>query len=154
MDAGMMIRALFVLAFASVAGCALSDQSVYSTKLDNGWQDWSWAKVVKSGKNLDVTAKAWQGLYFYHTPQKASEYARISFKVNGGKVGGQRLQVMATVNKKPVKEAHLAPLKPGWTTVTVTMKSLGLAGKDFDGFWVQAQQGTVFQVSEVVLKSK
>ena len=130
---------------------AAADQSVYSGKLENGWQNWSWAKV-KLGKTISVDSKDWQGVYFHHAAMK-STFKSVTFRVDGGKAGGQRLQLRATVNGKPLKEAFLPVLKPGWTTITVQFKSLGLTGQVFDGFWIQAQKATTYQVADVVLKS-
>jgi len=149
-----MTKSILTAVFLAFALPVFADQSVYSDKLDNGWQDWSWAKVTKSGKTITVTAKkAWEGLAFHHAPQKSSEFSAVTFKVSGGATGGQRLQLRALVGKTPLKEAFLPALAPGkWTTVTIPMKNLGLTGQAFEGFWVQAQKPCTFQVQGVAFK--
>lgn len=52
-----MRKQFLVAALACITAIAAADQSIYSTKLDNGWANWSWAKVTMSGKLLNVTAK-------------------------------------------------------------------------------------------------
>jgi len=148
-----MKKAVLVLATVAVTAFALADQAIWSGKLVNGWQDWSWAKVDKSGPTMKVTAKAWQGVYFHHDPEKSAGFTSFSFQVNGGKQGGQRLQFRATVNKKPLKESYLPALKPGWSTITVKVKSLGLTGQAFDGLWIQAQKDASFEIKNVTLKN-
>lgn len=148
----------FLLCFAALGltAAVLADQSVYSTKLGDGWANWSWAKVTLAGKIIKVDSKDWQGVYFHHADQEAKKFSAVTFKVNGGATGGQRLQVMATVKGKGVKEAYLPALAGGgkWSTVTVTFAQLGLTNQKFDGFWIQAQKACTYQVSDVALKSK
>ncbi len=152
-----MKNLLPILMLSTIATSGFADQSVYSTKLDNGWSDWSWAKVTKSGPMINVVVrKDWEGLYFHHDDQSSKGFAAISFKVFGGKKGGQRLQVMATIKHKPLTAAeYLSPLPAGkWITITVPVAKLGLKGQAFDGFWVQAQKAGSYQVTTVLLKTK
>lgn len=135
------------------ASYSLPDQAIWSGKLVNGWQDWSWAKVDKSGPTMKVTAKAWQGVYYHHDPEKSSSFTSLTFQVNGGTKGGQHIQLRATVNKQPLKEAFLPALKPGWNAISVSMKKLSLTGQAFDGLWIQAQKDASFEIKNVKLKS-
>jgi hypothetical protein len=145
-----------LLVLAATAAC-LADQTIYSTKWENGWESWSWAKVSFSGKTINVDAsKAWQAAAFHHKPQTSAGVTAVQFRAFGGPKGGQRIQLRATVDKnKPLKEAFLPALPAGkWVTFTVTTKQLGLTGQAFDGFWIQAQQACTFQISDVTLKGK
>jgi hypothetical protein len=137
----------------SFSAIGLADQPIWSSKLVNGWQDWSWAKVDKSGPTMKATAKAWQGIYFHHEAQKSSGFSAMTFMASGGAKGGQRLQVMAEIAGKPLKSSFVFKLKPGWKTITVPFKKLGLTGQAFDGLWIQAQTDASFEVKNVKLKS-
>jgi hypothetical protein len=144
---------LFISVTLATASSGVADQAIWSGKLVNGWEDWSWAKVNKAGPTMNVIAKDWQGVYFHHASQKSS-FAAFAFAINGGSKGGQHLELRATVNKSPLKEAYLPPLKPGWQTISVPLKHLGLTGEAFDGVWIQAQKACSFEMKNVKLTGK
>lgn len=140
------MKPILILLSIAVVAAAAADQSIYATKLDNGWQVWGWAKITQAPRVITVNCqKAWEAIYFHHDPQA------FSFKISAS--SGDRIQLRATVNKQPLKECFLPALKGGSQQITVTMKQLGLTGQNFDGLWIQAQKAETFKVSEVVLKS-
>ena len=55
-----MTKSIFTTVLLALALPVFADQSVYSDKLDNGWQDWSWAKVTKS----EMPTDGYQGAKF------------------------------------------------------------------------------------------
>src|SRR5437016_8070943 len=74
---------------------------IYIDHLVNGFQDWGWAthdyanpSPVHSGAaSVAVTMAPWEGLQIYHSDLDSSRYTSISFWINGGASGGQKLQV-------------------------------------------------------------
>ncbi len=148
-----MKKPLLICAALAMTALGFADQGIWSGKLVNGWQNWSWAKVDISGLTIKATAKAWQGVYFHHTAQKSRGFSALTFLVNGGRAGGQKLQVMATVEGKPLKGSYVFTLKSGWNTITAPLKALGLANQAFDGLWIQAWKDSSFELKNVKLKS-
>ena len=138
---------------------------IYADSLVNGWQSWSWAGTdlsstspAHAGSAIRVTAGPWQALYLHHTPFSASPYSAVTFWINGGSAGGQRLMVRALRSGTPQTAVPLAPLAAGqWQSVTIPLSSLGVAAApDMDGLWVQDSSGTAqpaFSVDEIALKA-
>src|SRR5439155_15767883 len=84
-----------------------ADQAVFTDSLQNGWvANYSWATVnvtnstpVHTGSaSISVSSTNWQALYFHHSAQDSSQFANITFWINGGSSGGQSIQVQATRN--------------------------------------------------------
>ncbi len=137
---------------------------VYADSLVNGWVSWSWAATdlastspAHSGKAIRVTAGPWQALYLHHAPFSAAPYAAVTFWINGGSAGGQRLSVRALRSGTPQTAVPLGPLRANqWQSVTIPLSDLGIAGApDMDGLWVADASGTAqpaFSVDEVALK--
>ena len=136
---------------------------VYADGLVNGWQSWSWAAAdlgstspARSGSAIRVTAGPWQALYLHHAAFNASPYAAVTFWINGGSQGGQRLTVKALRSGVPQTAVPIGPLPAGqWQSVTIPLRDLGVAGApDVDGLWVQDASGTAqpaFSVDEMAL---
>lgn len=143
-----------VFSLTVLSTSAMADQSIFSSKVDSQWVIWPWAKAEVKGGAISVTTKKdWEALYLHHDPERSAGYSALTFKVNGGAKGGQKLQVRIVSNKQPLKEAFLKPLDPGkWTTVTIPLKNLGLTGQAFEGIWIQAQKPCSFQVQSIALK--
>ena len=134
-----------------IVATGFADQVVYSTKLENGWQDWSWAKVTKSGPKLTVNSKSWQGLYFHHNSQSSKGVKAIQFTVAPGIQGGQKLFVHATVDKKPLKETVVIDVSPkAGVVASIKPAQLGLHGQPFDGFWIQGSDKPMIFVASAV----
>lgn len=157
-----------------VLGCACagvhaqsSDQDIYTDALSNGWENWSWANVnfnnatpVHAGsKSTSVTAKAWEALYFHHSPFDSASFTNLSFWIHGGSVGGQRLLVQAVLGGTSVSSGQpLAPLAANaWQQINIPMTALAPQGQArIDGVWIQDRTGTAqqtFYVDDVRLQT-
>ena len=115
-----------------------SDKSVYDGKLEHEFQSWSSAKVdllslpAHSGKHsIQVDTAAGQQLQLGTVPFDGQPYRAISFWIQGGKEGGQRLEMTANIMDAGQKSVPLPALKAGeWVRVEVPFDSLGIAGKE------------------------
>jgi len=156
-----------LLATAGASPPARADQSLYTDSLQNGWTNYSWATVnlaatspVHGGADaISVQSGAYQALYLHHDAQNSAAYTALTFWINGGPTGGQRLQVQATLggNSQPAY-ALPAPQANTWTQVTIPLSALGAAGQsNFDGVWIQDASGQssvpVYFVDDVALTS-
>ncbi|HTR42547.1 MAG TPA: glycoside hydrolase family 44 protein [Pseudomonadales bacterium] len=148
-----------------------TNQIVYDDALENGWQNWGWAGInyantspVHSGSDsVSVTiANPWDGIQIWHTDQSSTPYASISFWLNGGASGGQKLQVYGlsdlngTNNFSGSLRFMLPPLPAnGWQQFTVPLSTLGVANEpNFTGFVIQDSQGSAwptFYMDDVML---
>ncbi|MGH2346221.1 MAG: hypothetical protein ACRDG4_13430, partial [Chloroflexota bacterium] len=149
---------------ALAAASSGTDQLIYSDSLQNGWQDYGWATInyhnahpVHSGiRSISVKPARGQALYLHHSALDSGPYRAISFWINGGASGGQRVRVLALLGGKPQNPVVLAALpKNSWRQVTVSLASLGVANRtNLDGFWIQESLGKaqpVFYVDDVSL---
>jgi hypothetical protein len=144
----LIIKAAYLFAALTLTQLALADQTIYSSKLANGWQDWSWAKDSKKNSTISVKSKAWQGLYFHHDSLPLRGFEGIAFKVSGP----AKLHVHAIVNGKPlVKDIVITSSHTGWMSVEIPFSKLGLTGGKFNGFWLQAEKAASYEVSSVRL---
>jgi hypothetical protein len=148
---------LLAIFLFTLAACA--DQIVYDDALENSWQNWGWATLnyantspIHSGSDsISVTISgAWQGIQIWHPDQDSTPYASLSFWLNGGSSGGQKLQVyglldLGGTNNFPAS-AHYplsTPAAGGWQQFIVPLSALGVAGSNnFTGFVIQDSQGT------------
>ena len=144
---------------------AENDISVYDDVLGSSWENWSWASVdltstgaVHAGiTSIAVTASPWSALSLRHVPFDTTDYGNVTFWINGGPVGGQRLHVAATLGDsgQPIG-VDLPALTPAtWQQVSIPLASLGAAGAaNFTGFWIQEWTGSdqpTFFVDDVAL---
>ena len=137
---------------------ALADQVVYDDARENGWDDWGWAVLnyanpspVHSGNDsISVTiSAAWAGIQLYHADIDASSYSSVSFWLNGGDSGGQRLQMYGLVHINGTNnwaQSGRYPLSTlvatNWQQFTVPLSALGVAGSNnFTGFVIQDATG-------------
>jgi hypothetical protein len=143
-----------VLLSASVAGAVPRDLPVYGDTLLNGFQDQYWMShtltttfPVHSGTYcISVSpASSWEGLCLRHADFDSTPYASLSFWVNGGSNGGQRLQVQGLLGKaNPPSDVYyrFTLLPDTWQKVTVPLASLGVARKsNLSGIWIQLTPG-------------
>jgi Glycoside hydrolase family 44 len=166
-------RAAFLLVplLAAFSFAIQADQVVYDDALENGWQNWGWATLnyanispVHSGSDsISVTiASAWQGIQLYHSDMDVSPYSSISFWLDGGSSGGQRLQVYGLLDLGGTNNFATAPRYPlsalvanTWQQFTVPLSSLGVAGSNnFTGFVIQDTIGAAqppFYVDDISL---
>jgi hypothetical protein len=139
---------------------------IYTDDLVNGFQNWSWATVnltnmtqVNSGINsISVFDRGnYQALVFERSEFNTEPYASLSFWVNGGSSGGQRLQVWARLDGTNQVSYPLAALLTNvWQRITIPLSSLRAAGKpNCTGFGIQGNDGgaaqPVFYVDDVQL---
>lgn len=115
---------------------AQSSMPIYTDSLVNGFQDWSWAthnltntSPVHSGtKSISVTASAWQALSFWHPDINAAAFTNVSFWINGGSAGGQRLQFYAESGTNSGPAFQLPKLTSNtWQLVQISLAQLGVA---------------------------
>ena len=164
-----VIVALLILLALRVS--SQTNQIVYDDALENGWQNWGYATLnyantspVHSGNDsISVTiAGPWQGIQIYHPDQNSSPFSSISFWLDGGASGGQKLQVYGlldlggTNNFDPSQEFDLQPLAANsWQQFLVPLSSLGVANAaNFTGFVIQDSQGQAwptFYVDDISL---
>ncbi len=142
---------------------AQTNQLVYSDSLQNGWVSWGWATLnfnnsapVHAGTNsISVTCGAYQALYLHHAAFDSSSFTNLNFWIDGG-VGGQNLQVQATLNGSAQPAYSLAPLTTNWQFVSIPLSALGVAAQpNLDGFWIQNTNGyaiPTFYVDDVTLQ--
>ena len=148
---------VFLLPFAlRVAG--QTNQVIYDDALENGWQNWGWATInyantspVLSGSDsISITmSAAWEGIQIWHPDQSSFPFSSISFWLNGGSSGGQKLKVYGlldvggTNNFDPNQYFDLTPLPANsWQQFLVPLSSLGVANAaNFTGFVIQDSQG-------------
>ncbi len=141
-------------------GVLRADQIVYDGTLENGWQNWGWAALnftnsspVYAGNTHSISVtinSAWAGMQLYHPDQDASPYASLSFWLNGGPNGGQKLQMygllhVGTTNNYGTGHYSLGNLPTNtWQQYTVPLSSLGVANQtNFTGFVIQDATGAV-----------
>lgn len=163
----LSVGSLCALLSASLCLPARADQPVYADALQNGWTNYSWATVNFSSANpvhggagaISVQSGAYQALYLHHDAQSGAAFTALTFWINGGPTGGQKLQVQATVGGSAQAAYALpAPQANTWTQVTIPLSALGVAGQsNFDGFWIQDTGGQssapVYFVDDVALSS-
>jgi len=149
---GLMVGGLaLLLARDAVAQAPLA---VYSDYLVNGFQDWGWATrnytnaaPVHSGSaSVAVTiASPGQGLQIYHPDMDSHLYNSLSFWINGGASGGQKLQVYGLLHVGTVNNAgqghyfSMGTLQTNtWQQFIVPLSTLAVANKtNFTGFVIQ-----------------
>jgi hypothetical protein len=124
---------------------------VYTDHLVNGFQDWGWAThdyanpspVFTGTASVAVTfAAPYQGLQIYHPDMDSRLYSNLTFAINGGASGGQKLQVYGLLHVGTANNAgqgqyvSLGTLMTNtWQRFIVPLSSLGVANKtNFTGF--------------------
>jgi alpha-L-arabinofuranosidase len=125
-----------VLLMPAACGLAQSPLVIYSDRLVNGFQDWSWASrsftntspVHTGSDSISVTAAAWEALSFWHPDLNAQAYTNLTFWANGGTAGGQVLQVSAEFGTNSPPAVPLAKLSANsWQQFQVSLSKLGVA---------------------------
>ena len=163
----LSVGSLCALMASFLLGPVDADQAVYTDSLQSGWVNYSWATVnfsatspVHGGADsISVQSGAYQALYLHHPSQPTAPFVALTFWINGGPAGGQRLQVQATLGGSP-QPAYALPVPQAntWTQVTIPLSALGVAGQtNFDGFWIQDTSGAasspVYFVDDMALVS-
>jgi hypothetical protein len=158
--------------FLALTGAGLrADQIIYDDALENGWQNWGWATLnyantspVHSGSDsISVTiSSGWEGIQIWHPDLDSTPYTNLSFWLNGGSSGGQKLQVYGlldaggSANQSQSASYHLTTLTANtWQQFQVPLSALGVAGQpNFTGFVIQDAAGTAeptFYVDDISL---
>ena len=141
---------------APAPGIPQNNLPIYTDNLVNGFQNWSWATVnmtntspVHSGSySISVTDGGnYQALVFEHSDFNTSLYTNLSFWVNGGSAGGQKVQVWGLLDGTNQLAYPLGALQTNtWQQFTVPLSSLGVANKpNCSGFWIQGDDGGAAQ---------
>lgn len=139
--AAAVLAAPAIAADAPKAGALI----VYDKALGEGWQNWSWARTELSlelngsqRRPIRVDAGPWQALYLHHDPISTAPYKKLSFLIQGGAPGGQKVRIFAISGGKIVGEGKLLTLKAdGWTQVETPLSALGAGNIQLDGLWFQ-----------------
>jgi len=129
---------------------------IYTDNLVNGFQNWSWATVnlgntnpVHSG-NCSISATDggnYQALAFEHSEFNTTPYTNLSFWIDGGSSGGQRVEVWGLLDGTNQVAYPLSTLPTNnWQQVSIPLSSLHVAGKpNCTGFWIQGNDGGAAQ---------
>ena len=164
-------RAFISLALmTALSFAAKADQIIYDDALENGWQNWGWATlnyantspVHSASDSISVTMSAWQGIQIWHSDMDSTPYTNITFWLNGGSSGGQKLQVYGLLdaggsqNQAQSARYQLATLTAGaWQQFTIPLSALGVANQvNFTGFVIQDSTGNgqpTFYVDDISL---
>ena len=122
-----------------------SVQTIYAGSFQNNWQYWGWAQAeapcptpALSASSLRVQEGAWQAVYLHHTALPTTAGQTLSFWINGGPTGGQKLSVAALRSNVTQAVVALTPLKANtWQQVQIALPRLGVgAVSDCTGFWI------------------
>jgi hypothetical protein len=165
MQSPRTIWVVLLVAWALAGGTvrAQSPLAVYTDSLVNGWESWGWATLDLAATNartgsrsIGVTVGAWEALYLQHAAFDSTLYSNLTFWVNGGPAGGQRLQVRALLSGVEQPAVALAALPTNaWRQHTLSLAALGVANRpDLDGFWIQDTRGRsqpTFYVDDIEL---
>lgn len=121
---------------AHTTGLAQANLPIYTDKLVNGFQDWSWgprnltntAPVHSGTRSISASFSPWQGLSFHHAEFNTTPYYAFSFWANGGTEGGQVLRVYAEYGTTNSAGIYLGPLPTNnWRQFMVSLAELGIA---------------------------
>ena len=160
------VAAVFILTGQGLSVFGQSDQQIYTDSLQNGWQNWGWATLnynntspVHSGADsiaVTIATNTYQAIYIEHTAFDSSPYSSISFWINGGSAGGQKLQIQGLLNSAAQPAITLAPLPTNsWQHLNISLASLGVADQpNLSGFWIQDRIGAVqptFYIDDITL---
>ena len=136
--------------------------TIYHDGLQPGWNNWSWATVVlqapmsDGSKPISVTAKGYSALAIQTPGFNIKTYKTLTFRINGGEMGGQNLKVLAVYASKPLQAGvNIAPTKGAWTEISVNISDLQIPGDTIDGLWIINDSGDdagTFYVNDIVLK--
>lgn len=119
----------------SVGVFAQAPLPIYTDRLMNGFQDWSWGtrnfsntSPVHSGANsISTSFAAWDAISLYHADIATSLYATLEFWANGG-AGGQRLLLSVDYGTNS-SSGLLLPALPtnSWQRFSIPLANFGAA---------------------------
>jgi hypothetical protein len=159
----------WLLAALALQLTARADQIIYADALQNSWQDWSWSTTrnfnntgtyVHSGAaSISATITSAGGaLSLWHSAQDSSVYTNLTFWINGGAIGGQKLQIYAEVTGTAEPAISLPTLAAGtWQQMSFSLSALGVANQpNFIRFSIQDRNGSTeptFYVDDILLQA-
>ena len=130
-----LATALALLAAVSAAGQA--PLPIYTDRLVNGFQDWSWgtrnlsnpSPAHSGAASISLNGTAWNvALSVQHPDFNTSVYSNLVFWAHGGSGGGQVLQAQAQVGSGTGPAVRLAALPANaWQRYVIPLSSLGAA---------------------------
>ena len=159
----------WLLAALALQLTARADQIIYDDALENGWQDWSYSTT----RNLNYTGtymhsgsasisatitNGWGALSLWHSAFDSSGYTNLTFWINGGAIGGQKLQIYAEVTGTAEPAISLPTLAAGtWQQMSFSLSALGVANQpNFIRFSIQDRNGSTeptFYVDDISLQA-
>ena len=149
----------FILVFLLAApGMSVAQNMIiYANSLTNGWADggsytislnYANTSPVYPGSSDSISATitgAYGGIALSHAEMTDSNYASISFWLNGGASGGQHLQMYGVLGyaNQSARYSLNTPVANTWQQYTVPLSALGVANSTiFNGFVIQDSAGT------------
>lgn len=131
------VGALLFLALAP-PGFANDDMAIFSgvTQLNgnNGWQDWGWTPHYLTNNpswngNYTMALAAsgsWQAWYLEHDPIDTSIYTAITFRLDGGSIGGQTVGLQAQAGSNWGPQIQVTAPTNSWQQFTFPLSALGV----------------------------
>ncbi len=165
-----MVAAIMVVTAPSLK--AQANLPIYTDNLVNGFANFSWATVnfnntspVHSGtKSISVTTSSYSALYISHQELSAvnysvfnsAPYSAVSFWINGGATGGQKVAVWGLLNGVNQTAYAIPNLQPNtWQQITVPLSALLVSNKpNFSGILIQGNTSATqapFYVDDIQL---
>lgn len=150
-----ILPAFLSILFAIQTATAQTNMTIYADSLVNGWSDGSYnvtrnfanTSPVHSGSDsISATiTNAYGGIQLNHSRMTTTNFASISFWLDGGLIGGQQLQMYGNLSTGTQSARyHLAaPLANTWQQYTVALSALGVTNvTNFTGFAIQDSAGS------------
>ncbi len=141
------IAALACLSISFASAEALKPPIVvYDNALKNNWSDWSWAKVtlsvpIANAQPIKVEGAPWTALYLHHEPFSTEGFSKLTFVINGGTDGGQKLMVKLSQDEKPIEAGYRIELQQkNWALAEIALKDLGAENTIIDGVIIQGME--------------
>jgi hypothetical protein len=160
-----LLAALLLLGIVEPVG-AQTDQPIYTDSLQNGWQDWGWATLNYNNTSpfhagsksiaVTITDGSGQAIYIAHPAFDSTLYTNITFWINGGPSGGQKLLIQGHAGGTYQTSTNLPPLPTNaWVQMSFSLADMGVANRnDMDGFWIQDRMGApqpTFYLDDITL---
>lgn len=133
------------------------DMVLYDGGMQNAWQDWSWAEhsliqdaVKYHGKpTLRLVPSDYKALYLHHSTLSLKDYTSLSFAIQGGKEGGQKLiACFADTQDKFGTKVELDAYLPNkklpadrFVVCTIPLKAFQNEGLSINGLVIQDNSG-------------
>ena len=101
---------------------------------NNGWQDWGWTPHYLTNNpswngNYTMALAAsgsWQAWYLEHDPIDTSIYTAITFRLDGGSIGGQTVGLQAQAGSNWGPQIQVTAPTDSWQQFTFPLSALGV----------------------------